>query len=209
MDARITGPRLPKPAATRDDFPVIVRWARIVLTLSLIPLSWYTFHDRYGKVPLLGGIDLAIHEFGHMLFMPFGIPFLGHTMVILGGSLTQVALPLIFVAYFLRNGEGVRDLHAAMVCLWWSSMNLVDVAVYCADARAGVLMLISGETGQESDGHDWNNLLHIWHALNKDTVIAHRMRGVAWLVCVVSIGIGLYAAWNSGHANAGNEPLPG
>ncbi len=76
-------------------------------------------------------------------------------------------------------------------------MNLVDVSVYCADARAGVLMLISGETGQESDGHDWNNLLHIWHALDKDTIIAHRMReGVAWLACVVSIGMALWYAWN-------------
>ena len=194
---------------TPDDYPVIVRWARILLTLALIPMSWYTFHDRYGKVPLLGGIDLAIHEFGHMLFMPFGIPFLGRTMVILGGSLTQVAFPLIFVAYFLRNRERARDLHAAMVCLWWSAMNLVDVAVYCADARAGVLMLISGETGQESDGHDWNNLLHIWHALDKDTLIAHRMRAVAGLVCVVSIGIGLYAAWNSGRASGATEPSIG
>ena len=192
--------------ATRDDYPVIVRWARIALTLVLIPLSWYTFHDRYGKVPLLGGIDLAIHEFGHMLFMPFGIPFLGRTMVILGGSLTQVCVPLIFMLYFLRNREGARDSHAAMVCLWWSSMNLVDVSVYCADARAGVLMLISGETGQESDGHDWNNLLHIWHALDKDTIIAHRMRGVAWLACVVSIGMALWYAWNSGRGPAPDEP---
>jgi hypothetical protein len=195
MDVRVSASDAP---ATRDDFPVIVRWGRILLTLLLVPLSWSTFHDRYGKVPLLGGIDLAIHEFGHMLFMPFGIPFLGHTAVILGGSLTQVALPLIFVVYFLRDRDGVRDVHAAMLCLWWSSMNLVDVAVYCADARAGVLMLISGETGQESDGHDWNNLLHIWHAINKDTIIAARMRGVAWLVCVVSIAVAFVAAWNSG-----------
>jgi hypothetical protein len=189
--------------ATRDDYPTIIRWSRILITLALVPLSWYTFHDRYGKVPFLGAIDLAIHEFGHMLFMPFGIPFLGRTMVILGGSLTQVALPLIFVAYFLRTKDGHRDPHAAMLCLWWSSMNLVDVAVYCADARAGVLMLVSGETGQESDGHDWNNLLHIWNAIDKDTIIAHRMRGVAWLACVVGIGMGLMYAWKRPPEQAG------
>lgn len=206
MAASLSKPEVP---ATRDDVPAIKRWARIALTLVLIPLSWYTFHDRYGKVPLLGGIDLAIHEFGHMLFMPFGIPFLGRTMVILGGSLTQVAFPLIFVAYFLRNKEGARDVHAAMVCLWWSSMNLVDVAVYCADARARVLMLISGETGQESDGHDWNNLLRIWGVLNKDTVIAARIRAVAWLVCFVSIAFGLWAAWNSGRQDVAGEPSSG
>jgi hypothetical protein len=43
-----------------------------------------------------------------------------------------------------------RDLHAAMVCLWWTSMNLLSVAICCADAMAGVLMLVSGETGQEA-----------------------------------------------------------
>jgi hypothetical protein len=144
-----------------------------------------------------------------MLFMLFGIAFLGRTMVILGGSLTQVAVPLIFMLYFLRNRDGVRDLHAAMVCLWWTSMNLLSVAIYCADARAGVLMLVSGETGQESDGHDWNNLLRIWGVLNKDTIIAGKMRGVAWLLCVVSIVAGLIAAWNSGRQRALNENSTG
>src|ERR1019366_8692912 len=76
-------------APTRDDYPLIVRGARILLTLVLIPLSWHAFHDRFGEVPLLSGIDLAIHEFGHILFMPFGIAFLGRTMVILGGSPAQ------------------------------------------------------------------------------------------------------------------------
>jgi hypothetical protein len=119
-------------------------------------------------------------------------------MVILGGSLTQVAVPLIFVFYFLRRREGVRDVHAAMVCLWWTSINVLSVAIYCNDARAGVLMLIDGSTGQESEGHDWNSLLRIWGLLNKDKVIANGMRGVAWLLCVVSIVAGLLAAWNSG-----------
>ncbi|MGH7654299.1 MAG: hypothetical protein ACREN6_06500, partial [Gemmatimonadaceae bacterium] len=54
--------------ATRDDYPVIIRWARILLTLVLIPLSWHAFHNAYGDIPFISGIDLAIHEFGHMLF---------------------------------------------------------------------------------------------------------------------------------------------
>lgn len=196
----------PYEPATRDDYPVIIRWARIALTLVLIPLSVATLHDRYGKVPFLGDIDLAIHEFGHMFFMPFGIPYLGRTMVILGGSLMQVAVPLIFMAYFLRTRDGARDVHAASVCLWWSSMNVIDVSVYCADARAMVLTLISGETGQESGGHDWNNLLHIWRVIDKDTVIAANMRRVAVLMCLVSIVAGLWAAWNSGGTGKTDEP---
>jgi hypothetical protein len=161
-----------------------------------VPLSWHAFHDPYGEVPLLSGIDLAIHEFGHMLFMPFGIEFLGDTMMILGGSLTQVVVPLIFVFYFLRPRERMRDVHAAMVCLWWTSINLLSVAIYCADARAGVLMLVNGQTGRESDGHDWNNLLGTWGVLSKDTLIAGKMRGVAWLLCVVSLVVGAIAVGN-------------
>jgi hypothetical protein len=191
-----------------EDSPVGLRWGRIGLTLLLATLAWHAFHDQDGEVPLFSGIDLAIHEFGHMLFMPFGIQFLGHTMMILGGSLTQVAVPLIFMFYFLRRRDGGRDVHAAMLCLWWTSINVLSVAIYCADSRAGILMLVSGQTGQESDGHDWNNLLATWGLLNKDTAIAHTMRGVAWILCVVSIVLGLIAAWNTGRQRAAAEKAP-
>ncbi|HEV7388927.1 MAG TPA: hypothetical protein VGN73_09960, partial [Gemmatimonadaceae bacterium] len=128
------------------------RYARFAFAALLAWLAWTAFRDEDGVVPLLSDINLAIHEFGHMLFMPFGIPILGSTMVILGGSLTQVMFPLIFVAYFLKKGEAGRrrDVFAAMACLWWSAINLLDVAIYCADSRAGQLMLLDGLTGQES-----------------------------------------------------------
>jgi hypothetical protein len=192
----VTAPYAP---ATRDDLPVIARWARIALTLVLIPLAWGAFHNEYGSVPFLDGIDLAIHEFGHMLFMPFGVAFLGRTMVILGGSLTQVMFPLIFVFYFLRDDEKrTRDVHASMLCAWWASMNLLSVAMYCADAGPMKLMLVNGGTGQEVEGHDWNNLLRGWGVLHHYAGIARGIRAVAWLLCVASIVIGLIAAWNSG-----------
>jgi hypothetical protein len=87
-----------------------------------------------------------------------------------------------------------RDLFAAMVCLWWSGINLLGVAIYCADSRAGQLMLIDGSTGQESDGHDWNNLLTRWGLLQHDTGIARGMRAIAWLVCVGSIIVAVWKA---------------
>ncbi|MGZ3565007.1 MAG: hypothetical protein ACXWM4_05680 [Gemmatimonadaceae bacterium] len=171
-------------------------YARLALALVLAWLAWVAFRDEFGYVPLLSDIDLAIHEFGHMLFMPFGIQFLGNTMMILGGSLTQVAFPLVFFGYFMRKqGDGrPRDLFAAMVCLWWSGINLLSVAIYCADSRAGQLMLIDGSTGQESDGHDWNNLLTRWGLLEHDTAIARWMRAIAWLVCVGSIIVAVWSA---------------
>ena len=171
------------------------RYARLALVPALAWLTWIAFHNEYGYVPLLSDIDLAIHEFGHMLFMPFGIPILGRTMVILGGSLTQVAFPLVFVGYFLRKGEdgAHRDTLAAMLCLWWSAISLLSVAIYCADSRAGQLTLLDGSTGHESDAHDWYNLLSQWGLLQHDIVIARWMRAIAWLVCVVSI---IVAFWS-------------
>ncbi|HEY8686140.1 MAG TPA: hypothetical protein VIO57_11085 [Chloroflexota bacterium] len=180
------------------------RYGRLALAVVLAMLTWSAFRNEYGYIPLLSDIDLAIHEFGHMLFMPFGIQFLGNTMMILGGSLTQVAFPLIFFGYFLRKHDDAprRDLFAAMVCLWWSAINLLSVAIYCADSRAGQLMLIDGSTGQESDGHDWNNLLTRWGLLEHDTVIARYMRAIAWLVCAASIVVAVWSALQRPHEQA-------
>ena len=181
--------------ASSDSPRTVQSYARLALAMVLAWLAWIAFRDELGYIPLLSDIDLAIHEFGHMLFMPFGIQFLGNTMMILGGSLTQVAFPLIFFGYFMRKHDDAprRDLFAAMVCLWWSGINLLSVAIYCADSRAGQLMLIDGSTGQESDGHDWNNLLSRWGLLQHDTAIARWMRAIAWLVCVASI---IVAVWS-------------
>jgi len=183
-------------------------YARLALAGLLALLAWSAFRGESGYVPLLGDIDLAIHEFGHMLFMPFGIPVLGRTMVILGGSLTQVAFPLLFVGYFLRKREDGRrrDVFAAMVCLWWSAINLLDVAIYCADSRAGELMLLDGLTGKESDGHDWYNLLNGWGLLEQDTAIARWMRAIAALTCVASIIVAVWTALQRGREQPA-EPL--
>ena len=64
------------------EFQFGTNWARfsdfaggvIGLTLALIPLSFHAFNDaEFGsRLPLLGDIDVAIHEFGHMFFGPFG-----------------------------------------------------------------------------------------------------------------------------------------
>jgi len=179
-----------------SDSPRTVQsYARLAFAAVLALLAWSAFRGESGYVPLLGDIDLAIHEFGHMLFMPFGIPFLGRTMVILGGSLTQVVFPLLFVGYFLRKRDDGRrrDVFAAMVCLWWSAINLLDVAIYCADSRAGELMLLDGLAGKESDGHDWYNLLNGWGLLEHDTVIARWMRAIAALVCVASLAVAFWS----------------
>jgi len=179
-----------------DSARTIDSYLRLAFAALLAWLTWLAFHNEYGYVPIVSDVSLAIHEFGHMLFMPFGIPILGRTMVILGGSLTEVAFPLLFVGYFLRKREDGRrrDVFAAMVCLWWSAIGLLATAIYCADSRAGRLMLLDGLTGQESDVHDWYNLLDQWGLLEHDTQIARWMRMIAWLMCVSSVAIAVWSA---------------
>ena len=174
----------------------IQSYLRLAFAAFLTWLTWGAFHDAYGNVPIVSDVSTAIHEFGHMLFMPFGIPILGRTMVILGGSLTEVAFPLLFVGYFLRKrvDGGRRDVFAAMVCLWWSAIGLLATAIYCADSRAGKLMLLDGLTGQESEGHDWYNLLDRWGLLEHDTQIARWMRAIAFIMCVASIAVAFWSA---------------
>ena len=182
--------------SSTDSPRTIQSYFRLAFAALLAWLTWGAFHDTYGNVPIVSDVSTAIHEFGHMLFMPFGIPILGTTMVILGGSLTEVAFPLLFVAYFLRQREDGRrrDVFAAMVCLWWSAIGLLATAIYCADSRAGKLMLLDGLTGQESEGHDWYNLLDRWGWLEHDIQIARWMRMIAFLMCVASLAV---AAWSA------------
>ena len=182
--------------SSTDSPRTVQSYLRLAFAALLAWLTWIAFHDAYGNVPIVTDVSTAIHEFGHMLFMPFGIPILGGTMVILGGSLTEVAFPLLFVGYFLRKREDGRrrDVFAAMVCLWWSAIGLLATAIYCADSRAGKLMLLDGLTGQESDGHDWYNLLDRWGLLEHDTQIARWMRAIAFIMCVASIAVAVWSA---------------
>src|SRR4051812_30626806 len=100
----------------QDDSAKLIRWARVGLTLVLALLARSAFRDAEGGLPIISDVNLAIHEFGHYLFMPFG-----EMMTILGGSLFQVLFPLIFMGYFLVI-PARRDVHAATVCLWWVSI---------------------------------------------------------------------------------------
>jgi hypothetical protein len=114
--------------------------------------------------------------------------------VILGGSLTEVAFPLLFVGYFLRKREDGRrrDVFAAMVCLWWSAIGLLATAIYCADSRRQAHA--PRRTDWPGEGHDWYNLLDRWGLLEHDTAIARWMRAIAFVVGIGSIVIAIWSA---------------
>ena len=123
---------------------------------------------------LLDDVNLAVHEAGHVFFQAFGDP-----LVVLGGSLLQVLLPTVFLAYFLVR----RDRFAASVILAWVGASLSNVALYIGDAQAQELPLLGGENVI----HDWWYLLTEWDLLPHDGVIANYVRMAAALAFVVAV----------------------
>ena len=123
---------------------------------------------------LLDDVNLAIHEAGHVFFQP-----LGDTLVVLGGSLLQVLVPLLFVAYFLRQ----RESFSASVVAAWLGASLCNVALYIADSRAQQLPLLGGENVI----HDWWYLLTEWDLLSRDVALAGWVRGAGAIAFVVAV----------------------
>ncbi len=134
--------------------------------------------SNYAGESVLHLVNLPFHEAGHVLFMPFG-----RFMTILGGSLGQLLMPLICVGTFLVR---TRDPFAASVALWWTAESLMDLAPYINDARALELVLLGGVTGQETDGHDWNNLLTMLGWLDYDHHLAAAAQTIGILLMLLS-----------------------
>lgn len=131
--------------------------------------------------------DLAIHETGHLLFMPFG-----RFLHILGGSFTQIAFPAAFTIYFWIS----RQPFSAALTLFWTGQNFIDVAVYMRDAPYRLLPL----TVDDPNAHDWYNLFRMTVGLDWAIPVANFTYSVGVLLYLVSIGLGLYVAWQTGRA---------
>ena len=116
-------------------------------------------------------INLPFHEFGHIVFRPFG-----RFMTSLGGSLGQLLMPLVCLGVLLIQ---TRDPFGASVSLWWFGQNFFDLAPYINDARSLSLPLLGGNVGRSSPYgfHDWefilaeSGLLRYDHMLAKVSVV--------------------------------------
>lgn len=143
----------------------------------------------WGSYFILGGVDweriggsflhnvnLPFHEFGHVLFSPFG-----HFMMLLGGSLFQIMMPIIALIGFSYQ---MRDNFAAAIMLWWTGQNFIDVAPYIADAKARSLPLI---LGLSDDYHDWGNLLTQVNCLDCAPALANTSFFIGSCLIVLSL----------------------
>jgi len=129
---------------------------------------------------------VPIHEFGHVLFRPFG-----EFMTLLGGSLFQTVLPLIFGGIFLVKN---RDPFAASVMLWWSAVAVMDIAPYIYDARAPQHILLTGRTG-DSGAHDFIDTLGDLGLLHKAQPIGRGAHAFGVLAMLVALAWGAWLVW--------------
>jgi hypothetical protein len=173
-----------------------VEWTGRLLVWGL--LAWFGvqtattgYQDVVGETApwsyyLLHRVNLVFHEAGHVLFSPFG-----DFLMVLGGSLLQVLVPLVVSGAFLfrqANNFG------ASVGLWWTGQSLADVAVYIRDARELRLQLLGGGTGADRPGwHDWENLLGRLGLLEQERIIAAvvGLSGLALMVLALVWGAAL------------------
>jgi hypothetical protein len=169
---------MPWRSLSLDDWkPVSRRVAIIAIAFYLLFLLYAAF-DHSGFL-FLDFANLMIHEAGHPLFSPFG-----ETLMILGGTLAELIVPLACAAYFFfrRESTGV-----AFCSFWWFE-NFLYIGTYMADARTLALPLVG------SGDHDWEILFSQWNLLLHDQQIGHATRTLGWLGMLASIS---WFAWRS------------
>ena len=135
-------------------------------------------------ISIFGGINLAIHELGHILFR-----FAGEFIMVAGGTILQLAVPLASAVMFIFQ----PDYFAVTVCGVWLSTNLYSVATYVGDAREQMLSLVTVGGGDAI--HDWHYLLSRMHLLSWDTGIAVFIRLLAFVSMWGSIMVGVWMLW--------------
>lgn len=128
-----------------------------------------------------GGITLAFHEMGHIVFIP-----LGRTLTIAGGSIMQLLVPAAAAVYLLKKQ---RDWFGFVVGLSWLSFSMFELATYVGDAARQELPLVGLGGGYH---HDWSTLLTQWHLLGQCDALALGVRILAGGVGVGAIALGGY-----------------
>ena len=152
---------------------VALRWC-LIAVMGFIAFRHAT-DPRFRSI--FSGIDLVIHEAGHLFFMWFG----NTTLMIMGGTSFQILVPALIALAFRKQG----DAFAVGVGVFWVGVSLAEVAPYAADAQAQLLPLVSPSPGQPI--HDWNYLLTRFGLLENDHLVGKAFRDVGVLVMATGV----------------------
>ena len=134
-------------------------------------------------------VNLPFHEFGHILFRPFG-----DWMASLGGTLGQLLMPAICCGVLLIQ---TRDPFGASAALWWLGQSFIDIAPYINDARAGELPLLGGNYGHSAPYgfHDWEFILGETGLLAWDHGLARASHALGSLIILAALAWGALLLW--------------
>ena len=148
--------------------------ARFKLVVAVVA-SLYFFWCAYDPYQwhLIDGVNLVIHEAGHLIFSP-----LGEFMMIAGGSLFQVIMPALFVGYFAYHSK----FYSAALVLFWVGESILNVSVYAGDSLVLQLPLLGGQDSV----HDWNYMLSSLNLLPATGQIAGAIRLLGTTVIAVA-----------------------
>jgi hypothetical protein len=150
-----------------------IHWLRLVafglMIWYLLPIALAPFEPS-----IIGTFNLVVHEAGHWIFAIFG-QFVG----MLGGSLMQIAVPMVFAWSFWRHQQPV----GLGFCFLWFGQSMTEVAHYAGDAIAMQLPLLGGEAVT----HDWNWLFSRLGILEYTPLISGLFYVVAWTVFILGV----------------------
>ncbi len=154
-------------------------WIVRVPVLVYLAFVWVMHGQDPLYQSLFKGIDLGIHELGHVLLNSFG-----DVAGALGGSIVQCVAPLVAAGMFLRQ----RDYFAIAFCAGWLSVNLFEVATYAGDAVAKSLHLVTPGGGEPI--HDWNYILATlgWLRHTEEIAAVHRVAAHAAMAACLMFG---------------------
>jgi hypothetical protein len=162
--------------------PTVVSWTTFYVLFLL-----YAFADRSGYL-LIDYVFVPIHEGGHLLFGYFG-----HTLMIAGGTLLQLGVPLMLAAYFAYQ----RHAPGTAFCTFFFFENFLNVATYMADSRRMELQYVTVGDPDLAE-HDWATMFTRVGVLEYDTKIAAAVRLIGWLG-IIAVVIWL---WRRGQASS-------
>jgi hypothetical protein len=174
------------------------RWTASLLTAAAaLVLGWFAF-VKGDRVPVLGMVDLGVHELGHLLFS-----WAPRLVMVLMGNGTQTLMPLaIGAAFWIAR----HDWPATGFCLAWAGTTLQDASVYIADAPYQALPLL-----KENSIHDWGYILGAeqFYATDKADEIASAVRGTGLVLLLAGLLVCLLPAlFRRFASDVETEPAP-
>ena len=149
--------------------------------LALFSIYFLDIAFRYeNNWCFIDGVNIWMHEAGHFLFMFTGSDFI----TILGGTILQILVPIVFVLYFYANDQRF----SAALTTFWLGESIVNVSVYMADAVVMQLPLIGGGG---TEGHDWHNMFLILDILPMTSTLSTITRMLGSLIIMFAIVWGI------------------